>query len=250
MNIPPISAVLADVDGTLVTKDKVLTERAIQAVESAARARHRLHHLQRPAAPRHADAGRAAGPDDADGGVQRRRDRAARSVRARRAGACPTTWCRRSSRPSRPTVSTCGSTARPIGTSGRVEARASIARRRPSSRSRPSWPRFDGVLTGVVKIVGVSDDHDRVAACEAALQTAFGDAGLGGAVAALLPRRHASDGQQGRRHRAAGALPENPDGGDRHDRRPAERRADVQAERPERRHGQRAPRTCSGRPRT
>ena len=28
----PISAVLADIDGTLVTKDKVLTERAIQAV--------------------------------------------------------------------------------------------------------------------------------------------------------------------------------------------------------------------------
>ena len=33
---------------------------------------------------------------------------------------------------------------------------------------------FDGVLTGVVKIVGVSDDHDRVAACEAELQQAFG----------------------------------------------------------------------------
>ena len=32
MPAEPISAVLADVDGTLVTKDKVLTERAIQAV--------------------------------------------------------------------------------------------------------------------------------------------------------------------------------------------------------------------------
>ena len=31
--VHPISAVLADVDGTLVTKDKVLTERAIQAVD-------------------------------------------------------------------------------------------------------------------------------------------------------------------------------------------------------------------------
>ena len=39
----PISAVLADVDGTLVTKDKVLTERAIQAVNRAAGARDRLH---------------------------------------------------------------------------------------------------------------------------------------------------------------------------------------------------------------
>ena len=29
----PISAVLTDVDGTLVTKDKVLTERALRAVQ-------------------------------------------------------------------------------------------------------------------------------------------------------------------------------------------------------------------------
>jgi transaldolase len=33
---------------------------------------------------------------------------------------------------------------------------------------------FDGVLTGVVKIVGVSEDHARVAACEAAVQNQFG----------------------------------------------------------------------------
>src|SRR5207344_922074 len=34
--------------------------------------------------------------------------------------------------------------------------------------------RFDDVLNGVVKIVGVSDDHPRVAACEAAMQSQFG----------------------------------------------------------------------------
>src|SRR5205823_13706491 len=33
---------------------------------------------------------------------------------------------------------------------------------------------FDGVLTGAVKVVGVSDDHPRVAACEAAVQREFG----------------------------------------------------------------------------
>ena len=33
---------------------------------------------------------------------------------------------------------------------------------------------FDGVLSGIVKIVGVSNDHDRVAACEAELQKTFG----------------------------------------------------------------------------
>jgi transaldolase len=34
--------------------------------------------------------------------------------------------------------------------------------------------RFDDVLEGVVKIVGVSTDHPRVAACEAAMQSCFG----------------------------------------------------------------------------
>jgi len=33
---------------------------------------------------------------------------------------------------------------------------------------------FDHVLTEIVKIVGVSNDHARVAACEAALQEEFG----------------------------------------------------------------------------
>src|SRR6185503_13285319 len=35
-------------------------------------------------------------------------------------------------------------------------------------------PSFEDVLTGVVKVVGVSDDHPRVAACEAAIQKRFG----------------------------------------------------------------------------
>ena len=35
-------------------------------------------------------------------------------------------------------------------------------------------PSFDEVLAGVVKVVGVSEDHPRVAACEAAVQQAFG----------------------------------------------------------------------------
>jgi len=35
-------------------------------------------------------------------------------------------------------------------------------------------PNFDKVLSGIVKIVGVSEDHPRVAACEAALQQEFG----------------------------------------------------------------------------
>jgi Cof subfamily protein (haloacid dehalogenase superfamily) len=36
-------------------------------------------------------------------------------------------------------------------------------------------PSYDGLLDRVVKIVGVSDDHDQVAKCEAALQREFGE---------------------------------------------------------------------------
>ena len=46
---------------------------------------------------------------------------------------------------------------------------ASIIQRPPAVVSN-----FESVLTGVVKIVGVSEDHPRVAACEAAVQKQFG----------------------------------------------------------------------------
>ena len=51
---------LADVDGALVTKDKVLTEAAKAAVRELDQRRHCLRHHQRPAAPRHEHADRAA----------------------------------------------------------------------------------------------------------------------------------------------------------------------------------------------
>ena len=94
------------------------------------------------------------------------------------------------------------------------------------------------MLDGVAKIVGVSDDHDKVQACEADAQAAFGQRATAsrsqpyyldvthkeankGAVVDYLSR---SSGCPGR--------------GDRHDRRPAERRADVQAIGLQHRHGQ------------
>ena len=51
---------LADVDGTLVTKDKVLTEAAKAAVRELDQRRHRVRHHQRAAAARHEHADRAA----------------------------------------------------------------------------------------------------------------------------------------------------------------------------------------------
>ena len=55
-----ISLVLADVDGTLVTEQKVLTERAQAAVLQPARGGHPLRHHQRPAGQGHGDAVRCA----------------------------------------------------------------------------------------------------------------------------------------------------------------------------------------------
>jgi Cof subfamily protein (haloacid dehalogenase superfamily) len=48
--------------------------------------------------------------------------------------------------------------------------------REASNIQRPPLvvPTFDGVLTGIIKLVGISEDHPRVAACEAAVQQAFG----------------------------------------------------------------------------
>ena len=73
-----------------------------------------------------------------------------------------------------PTVSTCGSIAPPIGTSAPARRRVWTVRPRPFSSSPPWSPTFDEVLSGIVKVVGVSDDHPRVAACEAAVQQEFG----------------------------------------------------------------------------
>ena len=55
-----IRLLLADVDGTLVTEDKVLTEAAKAAARELRRRRHRARHHQRPAAARHEHADRAA----------------------------------------------------------------------------------------------------------------------------------------------------------------------------------------------
>ena len=56
-----ISLVLADVDGTLVTAEKVLTSRAEAAVKALQDRRHRLCDYQRPAAARHGDVDRSVG---------------------------------------------------------------------------------------------------------------------------------------------------------------------------------------------
>ena len=68
----PIRLLLADVDGTLVTHDKILTDRAIAAVHHLPRRGRPLRHHERPAATRHGDAPGPARPPDTDRRLQRR----------------------------------------------------------------------------------------------------------------------------------------------------------------------------------
>ncbi|HEX8110458.1 MAG TPA: Cof-type HAD-IIB family hydrolase [Kofleriaceae bacterium] len=169
----PISAVLTDVDGTLVTKDKVLTERALGAVKqlrdrgivftiTSGRPPFGMRMLVEPlglTTPMAAfNGGAIVSPDlsvlderplpDAllpalvdmiqahglDVFLFRTDDWFVRSLDA-----------------------------------PRVHREASTIQRLPTV-----VPSFDSVLAGVVKVVGVSDDHPRVAACEAAVQQAYG----------------------------------------------------------------------------
>ena len=238
MNVHPISAVLADVDGTLVTKDKVLTERAIAGrragCASAASSSPSAAAVHRAALQMLVEPLGLTMPMAAfNGGVIVLPDLSVLDERALPDYVVPaiveaieahgldvwiytaTDWYVRSRQ------------------AWRVDREASTSQSEPTVVAT-----FDGVLSGVVKIVGVSNDHDKVAACEAALQKTFGTQ-----VSAARSQPYYLDvthptANKGTRHRAAGAIPEDPAGGDRDDRRPAHRRDDVRAERPEHRHGQ------------
>jgi len=168
-----ISAVLTDVDGTLVTKDKVLTERALRAVKqlrergivftiTSGRPPFGMRMLVEPL-------GLTMPMAAFNGGVVVLPDLSVLDERLLPAYVVPalidmilahgldvwlfraTDWCVRS--PNAPRVSRETST---------IQCPPVVV------------PNFDGVLNGVVKIVGVSDDHPRVAACEAAVQKEFG----------------------------------------------------------------------------
>jgi transaldolase len=173
MPAQPICAVLTDVDGTLVTKDKVLTERALRAVQrlrergivftiTSGRPPFGMRMLVEPL-------GLTMPMAAFNGGVIVLPDLSVLDERLLPEYLLPALidmiqahgldiFLFRSSdwfvsSPNAPRVS-----------------------RETSNVQRPPLvaPKFDGVLTGVVKIVGVSEDHPRVAACEAAVQQAFG----------------------------------------------------------------------------
>jgi transaldolase len=168
-----ISAVLTDVDGTLVTKDKVLTQRALEAVKQL-RERGIVFTITSGRPPFGMQAlveplGLTMPMAAFNGGVIVLPDLSVLDERLLPEYLLPalidtiqahgldiflfraTDWYVRSLE------------------APRVSREASTVHRAPVV-----VPNFDGVFSGVVKIVGVSEDHPRVEACEAAVQKQFG----------------------------------------------------------------------------
>jgi Cof subfamily protein (haloacid dehalogenase superfamily) len=176
-SIPPtrtIAAVLADVDGTLVTKDKVVTPRAIKAIErlhengvlfaiTSGRPPRGMRMLVHPLEMR--------GPMAAfNGGVIVQPDMTIVDERAVPADIAPAVidtirahrlyaWIYRAAE---------WYVTDPGAPYAEREAR--------TVRFEPTVvPNYDDLLDRAVKIVGVSDDHDQVSRCEAVLQQQFGE---------------------------------------------------------------------------
>jgi Cof subfamily protein (haloacid dehalogenase superfamily) len=169
----PISAVLTDVDGTLLTKDKVLTERAIRAVRelrergivftiTSGRPPRGMRMLVEPLGltmPMAAfNGGAIVLPDLSVLDERQLPDYLLPSLidMLQSYGLDPwlfraNDWCVRTL------------------DAPRVSREASNIQFPPIVS-----PTYEGLLTGVIKVVGVSNDHPRVIECEAAVQRAFG----------------------------------------------------------------------------
>lgn len=168
-----IAAVLADVDGTLVTKKKVLTPRAIAAIErlrergvlfaiTSGRPPRGMRMLVHPLDMR--------GPMAAfNGGIIVQPDMSIVDERA-----IPTDV-------TRAVIDTIAASSLYVWIYRGAEwyitdPHAPHAEREATTvQFQPTVvPGYDALLDRVVKIVGVSDDHDKVARCEAAVQQKFG----------------------------------------------------------------------------
>jgi Cof subfamily protein (haloacid dehalogenase superfamily) len=168
-----IAAVLADVDGTLVTKGKALTPRAISAIEqlrergvlfaiTSGRPPRGMRMLVHPLEMR--------GPMAAfNGGIIVQPDMTIVDERAIPADVTPaiidmidahglSAWIYRAAE----WYVTDSGTPRASHEATTVQFQPTVV------------PGYDGLLDRVVKIVGTSEDHDQVARCEAAVQLQFG----------------------------------------------------------------------------
>jgi Cof subfamily protein (haloacid dehalogenase superfamily) len=169
----PIAGVLADVDGTLVTKAKVLTPRAIEAIEklhergvlfaiTSGRPPRGMRMLVHPLEMR--------GPMAAfNGGIIVQPDMSIVDERAIPADVTPAVIDTISAHGLYPWIYreaewyvTDARAPHAAHEAGTVQFEPTIV------------PSYDGLLDRVVKIVGVSDDHDKVSGCESVLQQEFG----------------------------------------------------------------------------
>jgi Cof subfamily protein (haloacid dehalogenase superfamily) len=169
----PIAGVLADVDGTLVTKNKALTPRAIEAIEelhergvifaiTSGRPPRGMRMLVHPLEMR--------GPMAAfNGGVIVMPDMTIVDERAIPADAAPEVINTIAAHGLYPWIYSGAEWY--VTDPGAPHA----ARESSTVQFHPTVvPSYHGLLDRLVKIVGVSDDHDLVAQCEAALQQQFG----------------------------------------------------------------------------
>jgi Cof subfamily protein (haloacid dehalogenase superfamily) len=168
-----IAAVLADVDGTLVTKDKVLTPRAIRAVK-ALQERGVLFAITSGRPPRGMrmlvePLGMKVPMAAFNGGIIILPDMTVVDERVIPADVAPAVI--ETIRAHGPYVWIYRSTEWYV-----TDPHAPHAEREASTVQFPPTvvPTYDGLLDRVVKIVGVSDDHDLLARCEAAVQQQFG----------------------------------------------------------------------------
>jgi Cof subfamily protein (haloacid dehalogenase superfamily) len=172
-NDRPISAVLADVDGTLVTKDKVLTERARRAVQqlrergiaftiTSGRPPFGMRMLVEPL-------GLTLPMAAFNGGAIVRPDLTVLDERLLPAPLLPDLIDR---------IRAHGLDVFVFRTHDWFVRSLDAPRvhRETSTLQQPPVvvASFEAVMDRVVKVVGVSDDHARVAACEAAVQQAYG----------------------------------------------------------------------------
>src|SRR6516165_7681129 len=168
-----ICAVLTDVDGTLVTKDKVLTERALRAVQqlhergivftvTSGRPPFGMRMLVEPL-------GLTMPMAAFNGGVIVLPDLSVLDERLLPEYLLPALIDMIQAHGLHVFLFRSGDWIVSSPNAPRVSREASNIQRQPLV-----VPNFDGVLSGVVKVVGVSDDHPRMAACEAAVQQAFG----------------------------------------------------------------------------
>jgi Cof subfamily protein (haloacid dehalogenase superfamily) len=170
---PAIAAVLADVDGTLVTKDKALTPRAIGAIErlhergtlfaiTSGRPPRGMRMLVHPLEMR--------GPMAAfNGGIIVQPDMTVVDARAIPVNVAPAVIQAIADHGLYPWIYRGAEWYVTDPDAPHAERESRTVQFAPTV-----VPSYDGFLDGVVKIVGVSDDQ-KVAQCEAAVQRQFGD---------------------------------------------------------------------------